>query len=322
MDSPAHLNPLERSEHDRLLREEKMLAQRKKLPPNLVKQLEGVRARLATLASLGDVRNYEPQNDPIVAPEALRQTFDVGLTQIFERIPDIPSSEEDHGMRSLRELKQFRRDRVRWAELQGDAIVSLEDGVIDNAWMIVIPSGHRLAKSQREMLQVNTTNPTNYLTIKSVAITPKWAGIGGSHEAQHLYDFATGREPRNPNRRQYLEGEERAYSTEMTAATLLSNGQFLGALDAVLTQQQLHDEASIVALRQDFPKLVTIARELDKCITEDKPLSGCESSIRLGFYIFALAFRKIDVSNNEATQKLASKLAFIDRMYQGFGPSN
>ncbi len=262
---------------------------------------------------------YEPLTNPLEAPEVLRPLYDAGINDIFARISERPVAGEDPALASLRTLRDFRRNRTGWAALEGDEIICIDPGVAGNAWLVVLPHDHPVNRSQETLMAVDTQSPLNYLKIKPSAVSRQWAGLAKLHEMRHLHDFTTGLEPKRPNRQQYIAGEVRAYSDEITAANLLSEGRLPTAIDDAIARHGVTTMEHALALRQNFAAISGIAREIDPCITPQLPLSQNESGTRLGFYMFAIAFR---IADRVGGDRQANRTLAVERLYgeQGLLP--
>ncbi len=280
---------------------------------SILGKLRGVMTTVS--APVARTEAYEPLIDRIERPDVLRRLYDAGINGIATSMP-APAANEHPALISIRKLLHFRRNGAGWAELQGNGIIALEPGQRDNAWMIVLEDTHPINRAQAELMAVDTRSSINHLKIKPSAISQEWAGIAQLHELRHLHDFATGIEPKRPNRQQYLAGEVRAFSDEITAATLVSGGRLPGALDTIIAKHGLATVERAAALGNDLPKLMEIARELDPCITPQLPLSKHESGVRLAFYVFALAFR---IGDNAGGDQYAKRMTTVERIYNARG---
>jgi len=258
-----------------------------------------------------------PLEGALLTPAKVRQRYDAGYERITQYVPSHIRRDQDPDMALLSDLKSFRKDAVRWAEMDGEAIRASEGGQMGMAWLIAIPSDHRVMNEQSELLSVPLHHAIHQLRIRPEDITEEWAGIGLLHELSHLRDFVLKIEPNNPNREQYISGEDRAYSAEICGADLLSEYR---AAPAVL---RLLDELNIRTL-QDFALnvetyLPTIHKELDPYITAENPKSEKELGIRAAFWLFYSA--KQFIKKVEADPKEQSRLfrGFIEAVYVSQG---
>jgi len=259
---------------------------------------------------------YYPGENVVTDGEA-RDTYNDGINYVLGQVTGFRKEGEHMGCDFIRELREFRKNRVRWAGLQGDSIHALESATMGDAWMIAVPHDHRLMENPNT-LRVERFSAGHVLYIKPYAMTREWAGILGAHELQHLHDFVTGTEPPNPNRAQYIEGEVRAYSTELTAADIFSQGKFTPALDEVLRHIPGGQE-QIIGLQDNTDMLVAISRNLDASITSQAPLSSAEGSMRAAFYMFALAFRHAEQQAKDPSEHLDAMRKVVETIYGRIG---
>lgn len=288
---------------------------------------EGVEKLGTSVALLRGITPMQMENVPISAynaninlrsEEEVRSLYEEGISHVLGKVSNYPKPGEHHSSDLLRELKRFRNERARWAAFDGDAIIALESGSMSDAWMAVIPPTHRLMQSHRSLMVDNVGNSFAFL-IPAYDYTKEWAGIAGIHEFRHLHDYCTGLEPRNPTRKEYIDGEVRAYTVELGAADVYSKGTFIQALDEVLTQCNLSQQ-QLVAIEKNEPGMLTaISVNLDLYITAEPPRSESEAAVRRGFYLMALALRLAERTIGDESERQQAFGRMIETMYEPLG---
>jgi hypothetical protein len=219
----------------------------------------------------------------------VRDRYDAGLATIFALL----SSEEARtAYAPLVALQVFREQHVRWAELRDTMYYALESGQGIAAWLVVIPPGHPDLDSIPTTLSIDPTATINVARMKPQLLSPTWAGVALIHELSHLGDRALGLEPMMPTRKQFLEGELRAYALEMMALDLLTAGKFSAGLTATLEQWMPASVHEVIARVQPLDVGTEIALRLWAGI--DPAESDAERLVRRGLYVVALVLAYID----------------------------
>jgi hypothetical protein len=121
---------------------------------------------------------------------------------------------------------------------------------------------------------------------------PAWAMLFAIHELTHLYDRETGLEPLDPNRREFLDAEVRAYRYELQVAQLLSDEAFVPALDAVLDGWGNPSMAEVDKRANVLPD--DDVQVLSATIDHAEARSPNEDGLRRGFFWIALVMRHAD----------------------------
>lgn len=258
-----------------------------------------------------------PLEGELLSPAAVRQRYDAGYERITQYVPSNIRRDQDPDMALLSDLKSFRKDAVRWAEMDGEAIRASEGGQMGMAWLIAIPSDHRVMNEQSELLSVPLHHAIHQLRIRPEDITEEWAGIGLLHELSHLRDFVLKIEPNNPNREQYISGEDRAYSAEICGADLLSEYRAAPAALRLFEELGIHTLEDFALNVQKY--LPTIHVELDPYITTEKPKSEKEVGIRAAFWMFYSAKQFLKKTVQDPKEQSHLFRGFIEAVYEARG---
>lgn len=242
------------------------------------------------------------QQEEYLQPEQIRGIYEKGIEFIFNHIP--PQKEQEGlSVRLLRTLMEFKRRNVRWAELRdegekGFAVIALgseylEAGIAGMGWLGVIPPTYPSIEKEH-VLAVDTRSSIQVLKIKPFPVTPEWAGIGLVHELSHLQDLTKGFEQKNPSREEYLRGEKEAYLREIAAVDIVSQDRLQSEVDTAIQNFNIQSVEDVVALSTNLDSYIPIAQQIDREIGSPVPLSRTEINLRMGFYLFAIAFRLIE----------------------------
>jgi hypothetical protein len=228
-------------------------------------------------------------NNLILSPDNARQLYDRGWELASSVIPEFTHSSQDGILQRLSAIRQFRKNNVIWAKLEGDSIIALESATRFIACLAIIPPGHHL-ETQPSVFSVNKHGHVPMLTILPCPITREWAGIGLCKSLSHLYDMDPNAEHRTESKQHYLEAEVRAYDCELALIERLTNGRLSAALSGLRSELRIGDArefANAVSTNSQFSQIAT---RLDPLITSDPPASNSEAGLRLAVYMIALGF--------------------------------
>jgi hypothetical protein len=125
-------------------------------------------------------------------------------------------------------------DRLTWAEMRADGgLISLHDAFAPEPRLIIalVPdrSMHQL-ESPNAFQQGFTVAGEPLMHVRTVSLTPLWAGLVLFHELGHIYDRDAKIEPRDSTPAQFWEGEARAYHLEMALVDAYTQGGLEAAL--------------------------------------------------------------------------------------------
>ena len=254
-------------------------------------------AVMLVIAFLGAACTTVPRasSSQVAAPQSISQiteTIRLAYNRGFELLAQqIPNQSADSPYARLQQLKNFRQEWVRWAELKGSSYQALESGHSRGAWMVVVPPGHEVLKRMVATLEVRIESnpPLNVLLVKPESVSELWSGIVLSHELSHLMDRVYQTEPNNPTRQQFLEGELRAYEIEQLAASLLSQGALEKQMDRLLARWRPSSHEELADLFSDMP--AADWDSLEAALASPTAESEAEMKLRGGFYMIALSLR-------------------------------
>jgi hypothetical protein len=216
--------------------------------------------------------------------EKMRALLDRGFEKVFRGIPTDPNEGNSQSMRILSAIKAFRKQKVKWAELRGRKFYSLETGHKFDGWMVVLNPSNEQYHTKREPFVIDTSSPDGIiaLLIKPCELTETWAGIFQAHELIHLHDLVLKLEPRKPNRKQYLNGEMKAYFVERVLADHITNGRYSKEVQAFIKR---HNFKTFEDVQRYINTNKALAfRELDQIISNEPPKSHHELALRMGFH--------------------------------------
>lgn len=258
-----------------------------------------------------------PEKPQEYLPEAaVRSIYDAGFDMLMRNVPDARENTTDEASLVLSVFKKFRKDHVRWATLQGDSINSLEEGNKSGAWVAVIPKDNPLMGQSHPVMKSNRPD-MNLLTIKPIAITPEWAGMILLHELVHLYDRMSGYEPKRPSRREYLEGETRAYMIEISGANRITNHQFSRAVRAFVVKHRIRsvDQAFEVYRREGFGDL--------NAVVTPTPAQGLdEQAMREGLYMQAILIESLAQTGLKGDPLFDATVSVTEELMGRFGAAS
>ncbi len=266
--------------------------------------------------SLDMNEQYGPSENVFIPAHETREKVQKGMDFILGQVREFSKEGEQPSTNLLRNLKDFRKTHARWAEIKGRNIRSLEDGRKNSAWMAVVSNDSEILQEQVHAALVRR-EPEGIMLMRILPIdfTKEWAGLIGIHELEHLENALTGKEPENPTKEQYVDGEIRAFSVEIAGADILSKGSFLRGIDAVIDGYNLSSIEDVIAANNS-PTILALAKNLDRYITSSPPLSRSEAGMRLAFYLVAVGFRiaeRLGKDDEAKTRELKKKL--IEQFY-------
>jgi hypothetical protein len=222
----------------------------------------------------------------------VRAIYDRGFERLMAALPAAASGSP---LQALHQLKAFRAERVHWAELRGTRYVALEPGRTNDAWLVVVPPTSPLGQDMEYSLQVHATETLTALHVRQARISELWAGIFLVHELSHLLDRVFDLEPLGPTRKQYIEGEARAYNLELMAISEVAKGSLEREVDRLLAAWQPKSEREAAARVSGLT--AAEVKALDDAVAGGPALSEPEAALRGGLYTIACVFRYAAVNN-------------------------
>jgi hypothetical protein len=151
------------------------------------------------------------------------------------------------------------------------------------------------------------------LKVRTVSLTPLWAGLVLFHELSHVHDLASGLEPRDHTPAQYWEGESRAYSFEMALVEAYTDG----ALGVALTK---HAEEIKSMSMEDLAGEAgsTLASRLERATFgagARPPASDNELGLRDGFFrCAAVISAQLGVTSTHSVERPEAAASAIEAL--------
>ncbi len=235
------------------------------------------------------------RNDGYVLPEEAMKSVNRGVGHVFQYIPDTPDQityemyKIHHPL--LVSLKNY-HEGVRWSKLEQDgAIRSIERGKSYKGFFTIVPPTHpSFGQLPASLAMEKKPNRVGVLMIKPIMISDAWMGILIAHEMIHLMDYTSGIEARNVSRKDYLNGEARAYTLELILIDLMTQGVFKRVIENSCKEHGFNSIASFQALVADKKVSKNMLESIDKKMPFEEPLSNRETGNRYGLYLVAIAF--------------------------------
>lgn len=139
---------------------------------------------------------------------------------------------------------------VLWSEASQGRVIARQDGVSDVV-LVLLPDREMHHLSAGVAFQTNAHDDgTIRINVRTVSLTPFWAGLALFHELSHAYDFHAEIEPPDPSEDEYARGEARAFHLEMALLDAMTSGRLAanladiarsGPLDAAVLLDGLRD---------------------------------------------------------------------------------
>ncbi len=121
----------------------------------------------------------------------------------------------------LQALAALYRDGLTWVHVDQQDFIALEDAAAVHEVLVALTSqreAQRLSAPQAFQTHWSEDLGKAVIFVRTVPVTPRWAGIALFHELSHAYDFISGIEPHQPDRGQFLAGEARGARPASTSA--------------------------------------------------------------------------------------------------------
>lgn len=220
--------------------------------------------------------------------EEARANFDAGLKSVAASL----TKQQDASTARAREAYAFRVNRVRWATLEGDVVISLESGSKSDGWLVLVPPNHPYTKTQRNVFQTEARNPLAVVRIRPERIATPWTGVFAMHEVSHLMDRVTGVEPMGAPDIEFLRGEIRAVRIEMEIVDAMTEGGFGKTLDSLIDGYRVTDAKQCFEHGQGLKD--DAYRALDQTMGAVAAESEADIGLRGGMFATSLFVRCID----------------------------
>ncbi len=253
--------------------------------------------------------------------QGVRDLYNQGFELVMRGVPDfVPEQDKPNVIqvgseRMLSLLKTFKINSTRWAYVEKGAYVAMQGGHKDDAWLAVVLKGDKFFEKNPPFI-IEESPDVNALRIKAFPVSQAWAGIFLTHELSHLLDRALSWQARVPTRRQYLEGEVRAYAAEISLVNRLTSNQFGVRLKQVLAEKNLAHQSQVANFIKRKANMESVQRMLEPLIG-GLPAGEDEQALRYGFYAVALCLEA--TKNNMkpgdgGRERLAAEAAIIERL--------
>jgi hypothetical protein len=157
------------------------------------------------------------------------------LLQGFDHVQAVVSAIPHGVARQRAEQVQAIFRRFTWAEVRPDGgLVALRDQfqASPRVLLCLVPDRALHVYDHSHTFHTEVFDGEVQLRVRTVPLTPTWAGLVLFHELSHAYDFDSGVESSDRTPEQHWDGEARAYHLEMA----LVDADTLGALAAALTR--------------------------------------------------------------------------------------
>src|SRR3989442_6149876 len=148
---------------------------------------------IATLAlssrALSQVVPTAPAPDAVERLLAsIRAGYDSGFSQL---IAALPATARDRSTKLwlLWQLGQFRTQAVAWARLDGNRYLSVSQGPLMPAWLVVVPPGSEAFKRMPGTLQLDPTATILVAQMAPEPVTPTWAGVFLMRSEEHTSEL-------------------------------------------------------------------------------------------------------------------------------------
>ena len=248
-----------------------------------------------TLRRVGDQWRWKAidRGDQTVLVQGVARTravFDDAFVSLRARVP-AEAARADHPLHGLHALLAFQRERVGWLRMTATQYRSESNGDL-RSWMVVVPQDHPYRRRMRSSLEMTAEQDFFVVHIAEAEYHPAWAMLFAIHEVTHLHDRDTGIEPLDPSRREFLDAELRAYRNELQVAGLLSDGEFVRTMDALLDEWAPKSMREVDTRAHDLPD--DEAARLSRTIDHADARSSTEDGLRRGFFWVALVMRHAD----------------------------
>ena len=256
---------------------------------------------IATLAlssrALSQVVPTAPAPDSVERLLAsIRAGYDSGFSQL---VAALPTTARDRSTKLwlLWQLGQFRTQAVAWARLDGNRYLSVSQGPLMPAWLVVVPPGSEAFRRMRGTLQLDPTATILVAQMAPEPVTPTWAGVFLMHQLSLLASYVQGD---TVGESAAARIELQANYIELVAGDFVAQGRLRGAIDTIFArwEPQSPNEAVRRITNADRSLFLT----LQAAVSREAPRSTAEAELRGGFAVVAMVVRYCERHSLPANQ--------------------
>jgi len=216
---------------------------------------------------------------------SIRAGYDSGFSQL---VAALPTTARDRSTKLwlLWQLGQFRTKAVAWARLDGNRYLSVSQGPLMPAWLVVVPPGSEAFRRMRGTLQLDPTATILVAQMAPEPVTPTWAGVFLMHQLSLLASYVQGD---TVGESAAARIELQANYIELVAGDFVAQGRLRGAIDTIFArwEPQSPNEAVRRITNADRSLFLT----LQATVSREAPRSTAEAELRGGFALVAMVVR-------------------------------
>jgi len=227
---------------------------------------------------------------------SIRAGYDSGFTKLIAALP-ATARDRSTNLWLLWQLGQFRTQAVAWARLDGNRYLSINQGTLMPAWLVVVPPGSEALRRMRGTLQLDPTATILVAQMAPEPVTPTWAGVFLMHQLSLLASYVQGDTVGDSAAARI---DLQANYIELVAGDFVAQGRLLAAIDTIFArwEPQSPNEAVRRITTADRSLLLT----LQATVSQESPRSKAEAELRGGFAVVAMVVRYCERHNLPANQ--------------------
>ena len=227
---------------------------------------------------------------------SIRAGYDSGFTKLIAALP-ATARDRSTNLWLLWQLGQFRTQAVAWARLDGNRYLSINQGTLMPAWLVVVPPGSEALRRMRGTLQLDPTATILVAQMAPEPVTPTWAGVFLMHQLSLLASYVQGDTVGDSAAARI---DLQANYIELVAGDFVAQGRLLAAIDTIFArwEPQSPNEAVRRITTADRSLLLT----LQATVSRESPRSKAEAELRGGFAVVAMVVRYCERHNLPANQ--------------------
>jgi len=227
---------------------------------------------------------------------SIRAGYDSGFTKLIAALP-ATARDRSTNLWLLWQLGQFRTQAVAWARLDGNRYLSINQGTLMPAWLVVVPPGSEALRRMRGTLQLDPTATILVAQMAPEPVTPTWAGVFLMHQLSLLASYVQGDTVGDSAAARI---DLQANYIELVAGDFVAQGRLLAAIDTIFArwEPQSPNEAVRRITTADRSLLLT----LQATVSRESPRSNAEAELRGGFAVVAMVVRYCERHNLPANQ--------------------